>query len=342
MMEKCQLEMGVRINTLKALEKMIYETIDFTFNLSYAKYIVDQNKNSILNCNKKIEKFMKLSSQKGTQGDIARNKLINERSSYEKFIQELSITNEKIRVYEAKLVYLRLLTDEVLYFENLLKTNIVTKGLPPSHVITYPSLGLEGFGLDEEKIINEWIQYVIPSHYSKLTTNCSWAVLKAFSVESNSYSKAPLTRYFTPMNPLELTKYAKNVQEILYKKYENRINNFDIFSNYPSKKILDLMNFKNLISRSNDQFIKNIIDLIDSYKKLAITQIKWRFKILDSISNFAHIWMSKNPNSRSTQKIHSDLNNLLTSVDVEYKNLIDYLTKEEDFSNEFELLYKTN
>jgi hypothetical protein len=102
------------------------------------------------------------------------------------------------------------------------------------------------------------------------------------------------------------------------------------------------MNFKNLISRSNDLFIKNIIDLIDSYKKLAITQIKWRFKILDSISNFAHIWMSKHPNSRSTQTIYSDLNNLLTSVEIEYKNLIDFLTKEEDFSNEFELLYKTN
>jgi hypothetical protein len=332
-------DIQIKLETLKALETMLNGTIDTTFDLETIKDKIKEKQKKIDESNRKILTYEKLT---GVKAKKALKRKENEKKYYGILYHENLKLYEEIRVYESKKAYLKLISDEVQYFENLLKTNIVTKGLPPTYVVTYPSLGLEGFGLDEEKIINEWIQHVIPAGYSKVSTNCSWAVLRAFSIESNLYSKAPLTRYITPITPLEFTKYAKNLQEILYKKYEINIYNFDIFSNYPSKKILELMNFKNLISRSNDLFIKNIIDLIDSYKKLAITQIKWRFKILDSISNFAHIWMSKHPNSRSTQTIYSDLNNLLTSVEIEYKNLIDFLTKEEDFSNEFELLYKTN
>ncbi|KAB8033672.1 hypothetical protein [Fluviispira multicolorata] len=286
-------------------------------------------------------------------GDINKNLGQKESSEYTKTITQLStciksidndirdgIINNVDDLSISKLNELkRLLEDEHLSLQTIYNSNKLAHGLSPSHIISLPSQGLEGFGLDESKILETWFKYVHPSGYSFTSTNCSWAVMRALSPETNKFKAAPLRRSLTPITPKEVAHYFSEVQDCMFKRFSQEINNLNRNSFVPEKKLWTVNEFKqntpgsgtfglfkeaNRYSSSN---IKQIEELIASYHRIANYQINWRLKCLDQLADCLSTWFEDKfdaiTNKKSTR--YNGIKSLLNQIALEREYLIEHL-----------------
>ncbi|WP_158999754.1 hypothetical protein [Pigmentibacter ruber] len=269
-------------------------------------------------------------------------KVINKlESCIQSIINDLRFLNHsQDRTNARKLRELKnILLDEKNSLTKILDSNKLTQGLPPSHIISLPSKGLEGFGLDEERIIEIWLKDIVPCGYSYNSTNCSWAVMRALSQETEHFKSTPLKRYFTPITPREVVDYFSEVQDCMFKKYSQQITNLNRNSLIPEKKLWTLDEFKkntpgtgvlglfkeaNRYSSSN---IKEIEDLIVSYQRIANHEIKWRLKYLNQMADRLSIWFEDKfdqiVNKKSTR--YNGMKNLLNQIAIEREKLVEYL-----------------
>ena len=142
--------------------------------------------------------------------------------STRKFISTLLNERDKVKK----------INDEYLHFN----------GLPPSHVITFPSLECDGMGLDEKVILKNWYTALSDTGFQVYSTNCSWAMKSVLKPVFESFCQIPADFKIIPWAPADIVALAKKAKKEFLK--ENHEFYSKVFQKKNSQK---RFNFKKTI-----------------------------------------------------------------------------------------------
>lgn len=310
-----KLNMGVAPTRDAVFKSEIYANQELIKNLKDDIKIWSED---ISQLEKKAKQRIKLTAEERKHINELRESISNNESTIRNTESRINHINEKIKSYP------------------------MTEGLPPSHVISLPSKGTEGYGLDEAKIINNWVNNIISCGYGLDLTNCSWAVLKAISIETDIYEKAPLNkkvslikRSLMSIAPKEVADYALRVQEKMITKFKGHIKS-QLNSNIPDSFIINAKTFKEKtkgsnifgsFTRSRSSNITTIDKLLDEYKKIPSFLVSRRLEHLDRLSDAILDWLESKADSiaEGRSKRAKAVSILFHDINLEKSILSDYL-----------------
>ncbi|APJ03421.1 hypothetical protein [Silvanigrella aquatica] len=258
-------------------------------------------------------------------------KTFNKKINQSKNIEEINSLKNKINKLE-------LMISQIQSTYSNVKNYLHVSGLPPSDIITFPSLHCDGYGLDEVKIIQNWVNIIENSDYHFDTTNCSWAIKTVFLPVIEPYFKIQNHMRIMPWSPLEVASIAKQAQKEFLKKHNGIIFNSQLSA--PKKNLYTKKEFLKIISEKNKNIqiqsffhlrkieLEDILILLDRYHRIGDFQINHRVIFIEhlkeKIANYMHKISENTKQNKESRKLNS-INLLYQLLILEEDSLMSFL-----------------